>query len=72
MERIRKYEDLNTSIKKKYIYQDFGGLAPITDEVRNENASRIFTGGVRINKGMYRSDKETEEYIEKSLARKLP
>lgn len=72
MERIRKYEDLKATIKKKYIYQDFGDLAPITDEIRDENAPRIFTGGVRINNGMYRTDKETEEYIEKSLARKLP
>lgn len=72
MERIRKYEDLKRNIKKKYIYEDFGRLEPITDKTRQENAPRIFTGGVRINNGMYRTDKETEEYIEKSLARKLP
>lgn len=72
MEKISKYEDLKRNIKKKYIYQDFGRLEPITDKTRQENAQRIFTGGVRINNGMYRTEKETEEYIEKSLARKLP
>lgn len=67
---VRERDDLK--IQEKYVYADFMDFAPITEEVRKKNASKIFTGGVRINNGMYRTQKETERYIKKSLARKLP
>ncbi|MDD6573222.1 MAG: hypothetical protein PUF12_12635 [Thermoflexaceae bacterium] len=72
MEKVKKYEDYKMNINKEYIYRDFGKLAPITDELRLGNASKVFTGGVRINNSMYRTDEETKEYINRSLTRKLP
>ena len=59
-------------IPEKYVYADFSDFAPITVEVRESNLSRTFTGGVRINNGMYRTEEETEVYIRMSLARALP
>ena len=59
-------------IKDSYLYKDFGDFPEITEEIRIKNASRIFTGGVRINKSMYRTKEETDKYIKKSLKRKLP
>lgn len=70
-ERISK-EALKERISRDVVYSDFPDFSEITEEVRAENASRIFTGGVRINMGMYRTDKETEEYILSTLSKKLP
>ena len=64
--------ELKSLIKKDYLFADFNDFSEITDEVKNENVVRMFTGGVRINQGMYRTSKETDEYIEKSLMRALP
>lgn len=73
-------EQLNTGLQKKltsridekYIFADFKDFSEITADVRKSNAKRRFTGGVRINNGMYRTKEETDEYITKSLMRKLP
>lgn len=54
------------------LFSDFPKMREITEEVKRENKKRIFTGGVRINLGMYRTDKEMQEFIKKSLERKLP
>lgn len=59
-------------IKKKYITIEFPDKIEITEEVRAQNIRRIFTGGVRVNNGMYRTDAEKEKYIRESLERKLP
>jgi hypothetical protein len=58
--------------KYAYLFVDFPPLGEITDKTRSENHARTFTGGVRINSGMYRTSKEEEEYREKSLQRQLP
>lgn len=63
----RKYQ-----INEKYIFADFSDFSEITEAVRKSNATKIFTGGVRINKSMYRTQDETDKYITKSLKRKLP
>lgn len=59
-------------INRKYLYADFSDFSEITDETREKNASRVFTVGVRINNSMYRTNKESDEYIKKSLLRRLP
>lgn len=69
---IGKNKKGTIKINKKYLYQDFPKMPEITEEVRKENLARKFTGGVRINNGMYRTDREYDEYMEKSLNRKLP
>lgn len=65
-------EALKKSINRDVVFADFPEFSEITDEVRAENMARVFTGGVRINMGMYRTDKETEEYIMSTLTKKLP
>ena len=59
-------------INLKYLFCDFPNFSEIDERVRKNNLSKTFTGGVRINKGMYRTEKETMRYFKKSLARKLP
>lgn len=56
----------------KNIFKDFPSLSPVTNSVKNENIGRIFTGGVRINNGQYRTVAEDTAYRTKSLQRKLP
>ena len=60
------------NIKMDVLFQDFSTIPEITQQIRQENIERIFTGGVRINLGKYRTAKEDAEYREKSLKRKLP
>ena len=57
---------------KEMLFTDFPKMREITEEAKKENTKRIFTGGVRINNGMYRTDAEDAEYRKKSLERKLP
>jgi hypothetical protein len=59
-------------IDEKYIMLDFSDFSEITQEVVEDNKKRTFTGGVRIQQGMYRTTKEADEYIRKSLERVLP
>ena len=61
-----------SKVSKLHLYTDFQDFPEITDEIRKSNADRIFTGSVRINCGMYRTDSEKNSYIENSLKRKLP
>jgi hypothetical protein len=53
-------------------YRDLPDLAPITEKTRTENSRRIFTGGVRINKGMYRTTEEEYARRDRILATPLP
>jgi len=55
-----------------YLNADFPDLEPITKDIRDENTKRFFTGGVRINSGLYRTKAEDELYRKSSLQRKLP
>jgi hypothetical protein len=59
-------------INKDYLYSDFDTELKITEAVREENSSKIFTGGVRINNNMYWTDDEYNKYVSESLERKLP
>ncbi len=59
-------------MKTQILFKDFSHISPITESVREKNAKRTFTGGVRINQSMYRTAKEDADYREKSLKRKLP
>lgn len=54
------------------LFVDFPAVGKITKAAREKNMARIFTGGVRINNGMYRTDVEERKHREKSLRRKLP
>lgn len=54
------------------LFTDFPKMGKITYDVREKNKNRIFTGGIRIGKGMYRTDDEAERYKLDSLRRKLP
>lgn len=56
----------------KCLYVDLPDFSLVTEEMRIQNAAYVFTGGVRINRSMYRTTEETIKYYEKSLARKLP
>ena len=60
------------TINVDYIMADYPEFSEITEDVVNKNIRRRFTGGVRIQKGMYRTKKQTDEYIKKSLERNLP
>jgi hypothetical protein len=56
----------------KDFYRDLPDLAPITEKTRAENTKRIFTGGVRINRGMYRTTKDEYARRDKILSKQLP
>lgn len=68
----RRQNKRTCRINEKYVFADFSDFSSITEAVRASNASKIFTGGVRINNSMYRTEAETDEYINRSLKRKLP
>lgn len=57
---------------KEMLFVDFTPVGEITPTAKSENEKRIFTGGVRISKGMYRTDEEAKKYKEASLKRRLP
>jgi len=58
--------------KTKYLFVDFPPFGEITEDIRESNRKRTFTGGVRIYASKYRTAKEDKDYREKSLKRKLP
>jgi hypothetical protein len=58
--------------KERILYCDYSPLADITEQVREQNRSRLFVGGVRINNALYRTKKEDAKYRKESLLRKLP
>ncbi len=58
--------------KREILFVDFPPVGEITSEVKKKNVKRFFTGGVRINNGNYRTDKETERYRKESLRRAYP
>lgn len=51
------------SINPQYIMADFPEFLEITDEVIERNKNRRFKDGVRIQNGMYRTKKMSDEYI---------
>lgn len=57
---------------EQMLFVDFPKMGKITSEVKSKNDKRVFTGGVRIGSGRYRTDEQTKKYIEESLKRKLP
>ncbi len=57
---------------KQMLFADFPKIGKITSTVKEENKRRVFTGGVRIGNGMYRTDEETMKYRSDALKRKLP
>lgn len=59
-------------LNQEYLFVDFPEFQDITNKDREKNKERVFTGGVRINNGLYRTAKEDRIYREKSLKRKLP
>ena len=57
---------------KEMLFADFPPVGKITPDSKKENMKRVFTGGIRIGSGMYRTDEEAKKYKEQSLQRKLP
>lgn len=57
---------------KDMLFSEFPKIGKITSNVKEQNKKRIFTGGVRIGNGMYRTDDEAAKYKESALSRKLP
>lgn len=58
--------------KKDMLFVDFRPTGIITESVKKKNKTRVFTGGVRINNGMYRTTEQDKTYRENSLKRRLP
>ena len=54
------------------LFADFPKIGKITSTAKEENKQRVFTGGVRIGNGMYRTEEEIMKYRSDSLKRKLP
>ncbi len=57
---------------KQMLFTDFPNMGKITVEVKAKNEKRVFTGGIRIGSGRYRTDEQSKKYMENSLKRKLP
>ena len=57
---------------EQMLFAEFPTMGKITAKDKAKNKKRIFTGGVRIGKGMYRTSDEVEKYKKDSLDRKLP
>ena len=57
---------------KQMLFADFPRIGKITSSVKSDNMKRVFTGGVRIGNGMYRTDEETAKYRHEALKRRLP
>ena len=58
--------------RAQMLFVDFPTTGEITKSVKEKNKKRIFTGGVRINNGMYRTNEQDRIYRENSLKRRLP
>ena len=54
-----------------YLRKEFSDMPEITEVTRQDNLTR-FIDDVRLNNGLYMTDKEKEEYISESLKRELP
>lgn len=54
------------------LFADFPKMGRITAENKAKNQKRVFTGGVRIGGGMYRTDEQVAQYKRDSLRRKMP
>lgn len=57
---------------KQMLFVDFSDMGKITSEIKVKNEKRVFTGGVRIGSGMYRTDDQAEKYKKDSLKRIMP
>lgn len=57
---------------KQMLFADFPKIGEITSAVKDSNKKRVFTGGIRIGNGMYRTDEEAKKYRSDALKRKLP
>lgn len=58
---------------KDVLFDDiFDKNTPITDKTKKQYIGKIVPGNVRLSKGMYRTDKEKEQYIKESLDEPLP
>ncbi|MCC8160812.1 MAG: hypothetical protein LIO53_05820 [Oscillospiraceae bacterium] len=53
---------------KDYLFTDFPEMGKITDEVREKKRGKLIIGSVRLNKGMYYTDKEKKEFKDKVLS----
>ena len=58
---------LSDDERRAILFREFPPLAEITAQTREKN--RVFTGGVRINAGMYRTAEEDRRYRSDSLPR---
>lgn len=54
------------------LFVDFPSIDKITQTTKEENKQRIFTDNIRISNGMYRTDKEIDEYRSRVLDTELP
>lgn len=59
--------------KKDYLFDDmFDKGVQITEAVKQNIRNKQARGNIRLANGMYRTDKEKEQYIKESLERELP
>jgi len=54
------------------LFTEFPKMGEITKKAKFQNMKRVFTGGVRIGSGMYRTDKAMKKYIKKNTKRNIP
>lgn len=54
------------------LFTEFPKMGEITKKAKSQNMKRVFTGGVRIGSGMYRTDKAMKKYIKKNTKRNIP
>ncbi len=57
---------------KQMLFADFPKIGKITSTEREKNQKRVFTGGIRIGNGMYRTEEEAAKYRAAALKRRLP
>jgi len=64
---------MNKEEQQKTILNDiFDKPVEFDDDTRAQNDGKNFTGNMRLNKGLYRTDAEKAKYLKESEERELP
>ncbi len=58
--------------RQNYLFAEYTPVGEITQEVKQKNQKRTFTGGIRIGRGLYRTTKDELERRNRIANTKLP